>query len=147
MRVAVICGGRSSEAEVSRTSGEQVLVALRARGHDAERVEADDELWDALRGGRFDCAFIALHGRFGEDGTVQGVCELLSIPFTGSGVLATALCLDKAMAKRVLVDHRPHHRPCRGRSGRGVPQRGRARHRPLREVRPGIGDHRRRSGA
>ena len=103
LRVAVICGGRSSEAEVSRTSGAQVLQALRQRGHDAERIEADEELWDALRGGGYDVAFIALHGRFGEDGTVQGVCELLSLPYTGSGVLATALCLDKAMAKRVLV--------------------------------------------
>jgi D-alanine-D-alanine ligase len=103
LRVAVVCGGRSSEAEVSRTSGIQVLQALRARGHHAETVEADDELWDALRGGTWDVAFLALHGRYGEDGTVQGVCELLSMPYTGSGVLATALCLDKAMAKRVLV--------------------------------------------
>lgn len=103
MRIAVVCGGRSSENEVSRTSGQQVLEALCARGHDAERVEADDELWDALRSGGYDVAFIALHGRFGEDGTVQGVCELLRMPYTGSGVLATALCLDKAMAKRVLV--------------------------------------------
>jgi D-alanine-D-alanine ligase len=103
LRIAVVCGGRSSEKEVSRTSGAQVLRALRARGHDAERIEADDELWDALRGGGWDVAFLALHGRYGEDGTVQGVCELLSIPYTGSGVLATALCLDKAMAKRVLV--------------------------------------------
>ena len=103
MRVAVVCGGRSSENEVSRTSGAQVLQALRARGHDAERIEADDELWDALRGGGWDVAFLAMHGRYGEDGTVQGVCELLDLPYTGSGVLATALCLDKAMAKRVLV--------------------------------------------
>ena len=103
LRIAVVCGGRSSEKEVSRTSGAQVLRALRARGHDAERIEADDELWDALRGGGWDVAFLALHGRYGEDGTVQGVCELLSIPYTGSGVLATALCLDKTMAKRVLV--------------------------------------------
>jgi len=103
LRVAVVSGGRSSEAEVSRTSGQQVLQALRSCGHDAERVEADDELWDALRTGGYDVAFIALHGRFGEDGTVQSVCELLSLPYTGSGVLATALCLDKAMAKRVLV--------------------------------------------
>jgi D-alanine-D-alanine ligase len=103
LRVAVVCGGRSSEAEVSRTSGQQVIEALRARGHHAQQVEADDELWDALRSGGFDVAFIALHGRWGEDGTVQGVCELLGLPYTGSGVLATALCLDKAMAKRVLV--------------------------------------------
>jgi D-alanine-D-alanine ligase len=103
LRVAVVCGGRSSEKEVSRTSGEQVLQALRRRGHDAERIEADEELWDALRAGGYDVAFLALHGRYGEDGTVQGVCELLDVPYTGSGVLATALCLDKAMAKRVLV--------------------------------------------
>ncbi|HXA29621.1 MAG TPA: D-alanine--D-alanine ligase [Candidatus Angelobacter sp.] len=103
LRVAVVCGGRSSEAEVSRTSGVQVLHALRARGHDAECVEAGEDLWDALRAGGYDVAFLALHGRYGEDGTVQGVCELLDIAYTGSGVLATALCLDKAMAKRVLV--------------------------------------------
>ncbi len=103
LRIAVVCGGRSSEAEVSRTSGMQVLRALQGLGHDAERVEADGELWDALRGGGYDVAFLALHGRFGEDGTVQGVCELLDMPYTGSGVLATSLCLDKAMAKRVLV--------------------------------------------
>jgi D-alanine-D-alanine ligase len=103
LRIAVVCGGRSTEREVSRTSGAQVLAALRSRGHLAERVEADDELWDALQGGGWDAAFLALHGRFGEDGTVQGVCELLDLPYTGSGVLATALCLDKGMAKRVLV--------------------------------------------
>ncbi|HZS13511.1 MAG TPA: D-alanine--D-alanine ligase [Candidatus Dormibacteraeota bacterium] len=103
LRVAVVCGGRSAENEVSRTSGQQVLQALRARGHQAERIEADEELWDALRGGAWDVAFLALHGRFGEDGTVQGVCELLDVPYTGSSLLATALCLDKAMAKRVLV--------------------------------------------
>jgi D-alanine-D-alanine ligase len=103
LRIAVVCGGRSTENEVSRNSGAQVVSALQSRGHDAERIEADDELWDALRGGSYDVAFLALHGRFGEDGTVQGVCELLDVPYTGSGVLATALCLDKAMAKRVLV--------------------------------------------
>ncbi|HEV7679711.1 MAG TPA: D-alanine--D-alanine ligase [Candidatus Dormibacteraeota bacterium] len=103
LRIAVVCGGRSTETEVSRTSGAQVLSALRSRGHLAERIEADEELWDALRGGGWDVAFLALHGRFGEDGTVQGVCELLDIPYTGSSLLATALCLDKAMAKRVLV--------------------------------------------
>lgn len=103
LRIAVVLGGRSTEAEVSRTSGRQVHAALCARGHDAELVEADDELWDALRGGGYDCVFIALHGRYGEDGTVQGVCELLGLAYTGSDVLATALCLDKAMTKRVLV--------------------------------------------
>ena len=103
MKIAVVCGGRSTEAEVSRTSGAQVLQALQRNGHDVERVEADDELWDALRGGGYDAVFIALHGRWGEDGTVQGVCELLRLPYTGSDVLTTALCLDKAMAKRVLV--------------------------------------------
>jgi len=103
MRIAVVCGGRSSESEVSRASGLEVLHALQARGHDAELVDADEEMWDALHRGGFHAAFLALHGRYGEDGTVQGVCELLDLPYTGSGVLATALCLDKAMAKRVLV--------------------------------------------
>jgi D-alanine-D-alanine ligase len=103
LRIAVVCGGRSTENEVSRTSGLQVVAALTARGHEAACIEADEGLWDALRGGAYDVAFLALHGRYGEDGTVQGVCELLDVPYTGSGVLATALCLDKAMAKRVLV--------------------------------------------
>ena len=102
-RIAVIAGGRSSEAEVSRTSAAQVIRALRARGHICAGVELDEELWEALRAGSYDVAFLALHGRNGEDGVVQGVCELAGVPYTGSGVLASALCFNKALAKRVLI--------------------------------------------
>jgi D-alanine-D-alanine ligase len=102
-RVAVVCGGPSSEAAVSRDSGAQVLAALRARGHDCTLVECDAELPGVLQRGGHDVAFLAVHGRLGEDGAVQGTCELLGIPYTGSGILASALCFDKAGAKRVMV--------------------------------------------
>ena len=102
MKVAVLCGGRSAEAEVSRGSGQEVREALERAGHQAVAVELDREVWDTLRDGEFDCCFIALHGRLGEDGTVQGMCELLDLPYTGSDVLASALCIDKTRANRLL---------------------------------------------
>jgi D-alanine-D-alanine ligase len=102
-RVAVVCGGPGGEAAVSRDSGAQVLGALRARGHDCALVECDPGLPETLRHGGWEVAFLALHGRFGEDGVVQGLCELIGLPYTGSGVLASALCYDKAAAKRVLA--------------------------------------------
>lgn len=101
-RVAVVCGGASSEAAVSRDSGAQVEGALRSRGHDCTLLECDAELPELLLRGGYDVAFLAVHGRFGEDGAVQGMCELLGIPYTGSGVLASALCFDKAAAKSVI---------------------------------------------
>jgi D-alanine-D-alanine ligase len=100
--VAVIAGGRSAEREVSLWSGREVLAALEARGHDAEMVDFDREVWDRLRDGGFDCAFIALHGRLGEDGSVQGLLEVMGLPYTGSGVLASALCMDKTVANQVM---------------------------------------------
>ena len=103
LRIAVISGGRSSEAEVSRNGAAQVISALRGRGHSCAGLECDEELWEALRAGDFDVAFLALHGRYGEDGVVQGLCELAGIAYTGSDVLASALAFNKAMAKRVLV--------------------------------------------
>ncbi len=102
MKVAVLLGGRSAEAEVSRGSGQEVCDALVRAGHQAVAVELDREVWDSLRDGGFDCCFIALHGRLGEDGTVQGMCELLNLPYTGSDVLASALCIDKTRANRLL---------------------------------------------
>lgn len=102
VRIAVLCGGRSAEREVSLRSGAQVAAALEVRGHRAEPLEMDLEAWDRLRRGRFDCVFVALHGRLGEDGTVQGMLELLGLPYTGSGVLASALCIDKARTNRLL---------------------------------------------
>ena len=102
MKVAVLRGGRSAEREVSLRSGAQVEKALRSRGHEVTGVDVDLSTWDALRDGEFACVFNALHGRFGEDGTIQGMLELLGLPYTGSGVLASALCMDKARANAML---------------------------------------------
>ena len=98
-KVAVLLGGKSAEREVSLKSGGMVLNALRSRGVDAQPFDPAERGLDALIGERFERAFIVLHGRFGEDGTVQGVLEWLGIPYTGSGVLASALAMDKLRAK------------------------------------------------
>src|SRR5260370_29653874 len=103
MRIAVLRGGRSAEREVSFSSGAQVEDALRKRGHEVTGIDLDMSPWDVLRDGNFDCAFNALHGRLGEDGTVQGMLELLNLPYTGSGVLASALCMDKSRANSVMA--------------------------------------------
>ncbi|MFM8576446.1 MAG: D-alanine--D-alanine ligase, partial [Limnohabitans sp.] len=100
-KVAVLMGGRSAEREVSLMSGQGVLQALRASGVDAHAFDpAQRELGELRRDGFARC-FIALHGRHGEDGTVQGALELLGIPYTGSGVMASSIAMDKAMTKRV----------------------------------------------
>jgi D-alanine-D-alanine ligase len=96
-------GGKSAEREVSLRSGDQVAKALRGRGHEVTLVDLDGQTWDSLRDGGFDCVFNALHGRLGEDGTVQGMLELLGLPYTGSGVLASALCMDKSRAGKVMA--------------------------------------------
>ena len=102
LKVAVLNGGRSAEREVSLRSGAQVAAALAEAGHAVQRVEMDLEAWDRLRHGGFDAVFIALHGRLGEDGTVQGMLELLDLPYTGSRVLASALCIDKTRTNQLL---------------------------------------------
>lgn len=98
-KVAVLYGGWSAEREVSLMSGNAVLAALRGRGVDAHGIDAGRDLLAVLAGGGFDRAFIALHGPFGEDGTLQGALEVLGLPYTGSGVLASALCMDKWRTK------------------------------------------------
>lgn len=103
MRIAVLRGGHSAERDVSLRSGAQVEKALAGRSHDVTGIDLDPMTWDVLRDGGFDCVFNALHGRFGEDGTVQGMLELLDLPYTGSGVLASALCMDKARANSVMA--------------------------------------------
>jgi len=103
LRIAVLRGGQSAEREVSLRSGAQVEDALRRRGHDVTGIDLDLATWDALRDGSFACVFNALHGRWGEDGTVQGMLELLGLPYTGSGVLASALCMDKSRANAVMA--------------------------------------------
>src|SRR5207253_6382354 len=100
-KVAVLLGGKSAEREVSLKSGGMVLKALRARGVDAHPFDPKEKDFAALEKERFERVFIALHGRFGEDGTVQGILEWLGIPYTGSGVLASALAMDKLRTKRI----------------------------------------------
>ncbi|HSJ98111.1 MAG TPA: D-alanine--D-alanine ligase, partial [Myxococcota bacterium] len=101
MKVAVLMGGPSAEREISLISGKAVLAALRSKGVDAHAFDpAERELFGLRREG-FARAFIALHGRFGEDGTVQGALEVMRIPYTGSGVMASALSMDKWRTKLV----------------------------------------------
>jgi D-alanine-D-alanine ligase len=101
MRVAVLLGGKSAEREVSLNSGALVLAALRARGVDAHAFDPAEKGLEVLIAGRYERAFIALHGRFGEDGTLQGALEWLGLRYTGSGVLGSALAMDKLRAKRL----------------------------------------------
>jgi D-alanine-D-alanine ligase len=100
-KVAVLFGGKSAEREVSLKSGTAVLAALRRGGVDAHAFDPAVQNLQALHDEGYERAFIALHGRFGEDGTVQGALELLGIPYTGSGVLASALGMDKWRTKLV----------------------------------------------
>ena len=102
-RVGVLLGGRSSEREISLMSGRAVLEALRSRAIDAQPFDPYLQPLSELERAGFDRAFIALHGRFGEDGTMQGVLEMLRIPYTGSGVQASAVAIDKLVTKRLWV--------------------------------------------
>lgn len=102
IRVAVLMGGRSAEREVSLNTGHQVSQALLGLGFDVVQIDTgDEEFVTELAGERAEVAFICLHGRFGEDGTVQGLCELLELPYVGSGVLASALAIDKVKSKQI----------------------------------------------
>jgi D-alanine-D-alanine ligase len=100
-KVGVLLGGRSAEREVSLKSGTMVLGALLSQGVDAHPFDPRERGLDALIAERFDRVFIALHGRYGEDGTIQGALELLGIPYTGAGVMASALAMDKWRTKLV----------------------------------------------
>ncbi len=104
-RIGVLLGGLSSERDVSSKTGEAVLSALRDRGHDAIPIYVDRDIDVALRQERIDVAFIALHGRWGEDGCIQGLLETLGIPYTGSDVLASALAMHKGKAKELFRLH------------------------------------------
>lgn len=100
-KVAVLMGGWSAEREISLKSGAAVLEALRSRGVNALGVDVDHDLCAHLAAADFDRAFVMLHGRGGEDGTVQGMLEVLGLPYTGSGVLGSALAMDKVASKRM----------------------------------------------
>jgi D-alanine-D-alanine ligase len=104
-RVGVLLGGISAEREVSLRSGEAIVQALRARGHDAISIVVERDIDQVLRQTPIDAAFLALHGRFGEDGCIQGLLEWLGIPYTGSGVMASALAMDKLKAKELFRLH------------------------------------------
>jgi D-alanine-D-alanine ligase len=102
-KIGVLLGGLSAEREVSLRSGAAVHQALLARGYDAVAIDVDRDLAQALVREWVDVAFVCLHGRYGEDGAVQGLLELMAIPYTGSGVLASALAMDKIFAKKVFA--------------------------------------------
>lgn len=100
-RIGVLLGGLSAEREVSLESGRAILDALLGRGYHALPVDVDEGICRRLMEAQIEVAFIALHGRWGEDGCIQGLLESLAIPYTGSGVLASALAMDKVTAKRL----------------------------------------------
>jgi D-alanine-D-alanine ligase len=100
-KTAVLYGGASSEREVSLMSGQGVLAALRGKGVDAHPFDPAERDLGELKKEGFERCFIALHGRHGEDGTVQGALELMNLPYTGSGVMASSLAMDKIMTKRL----------------------------------------------
>ena len=102
-KIAVLCGGLSSEKEVSKRSGKNVHAALKRLGYNnAEIVEVDENIAEKLKAGGYIAAYNALHGKYGEDGCIQGILELLKIPYTGSGVMASAICMNKEYTKKVL---------------------------------------------
>jgi D-alanine-D-alanine ligase len=100
-KVAVVYGGDSAEREISLMSGRAVLDGLKNKGVDAYGVDKNFDVIDVLTTGKFERAFLILHGRGGEDGTIQGALETIGLPYTGSGVLGSALAMDKNMAKLV----------------------------------------------
>lgn len=104
-RIAVLMGGLSAERDVSLRTGAAVLRALQGAGLEAVAIDAGRDLPARLAESGARAAFIALHGRYGEDGTVQGLLELLQIPYTGSGVLASSLAMNKLVTKQVLLHH------------------------------------------
>lgn len=104
-KVGVLFGGRSAEREVSLMSGAGVLAALKSQGVDAHAFDPAERGIAALAAEKFDRVFIALHGRYGEDGSLQGVLEQLGIPYTGSGVMASSIGMDKIFTKKIWRDH------------------------------------------
>lgn len=105
VRIGVLMGGWGEEREVSLRTGEAIAQALEQRGHEVVRLFAGPGLDTALRETEVDVAFLALHGRMGEDGRVQGLLEVMGIPYTGSGVLASALAMNKGIAKKLFRQH------------------------------------------
>ena len=104
-RVGVLLGGWGEEKDISVKTGEAIATALEKRGHQVTRIIAGPGLDQTVRGAGIDVAFLALHGRMGEDGKVQGLLEVMGVPYTGSGVLASALAMNKGFAKKLFRQH------------------------------------------
>lgn len=125
-KIGVLMGGTSSEREVSLRSGGAVVKALRGRGYNVVAIDARGDLCSIVKRAKMDIAFIALHGGHGESGELQGMLDVMGIPYTGSGVLASALAMDKEASKKVFVYHGIPVPPFavlkRQRAGSGVPK-------------------------
>jgi D-alanine-D-alanine ligase len=106
MTVGVLMGGKSSERAISLKSGAAVLEALQRKGYDTVPLDAAKDLVSLLRKHKVDVAFVCLHGKTGEDGTIQGFLEIMGVPYTGSGVKASAVAMDKVMTKKLLRFHK-----------------------------------------
>lgn len=104
-KIGVLAGGWSVEREVSLRTGQAALTALQARGYQAQLIDPQHQLPQQLQAAGIDIAFIALHGQGGEDGTVQGLLEVMRVPYTGSGVLASSMAMDKIITKQLLLYH------------------------------------------
>ncbi len=104
-RIGVLLGGKSAEREISLRTGQAVVEALLERGYEVVAIDVADNLPEQLSTAQIDIAFVALHGRYGEDGRVQGLLEMLQIPYTGSGVLASSVAIDKVVTKQLLLYH------------------------------------------
>jgi D-alanine-D-alanine ligase len=102
-KIAVMMGGLSREREISLKTGKAILKALTEKGYMVTPIDVGDDIAEKLVKEKIECAFLALHGRFGEDGTIQGMLELMRIPYTGSGVLASALAMHKIMSKKFFL--------------------------------------------
>ena len=100
-KIGVLAGGLSSEREISLKTGINIFESLKRSGYNVDFIDVGDDLFEKVRS--IDIAFLALHGRYGEDGTVQGMLELLKIPYTGSGVLSSAVVLDKILSKKIFI--------------------------------------------
>ncbi|MGH7274338.1 MAG: D-alanine--D-alanine ligase, partial [Nitrospiria bacterium] len=105
-RIGVLMGGTSAEREISLKTGEAVLASLKRMGYTAVGIDIGEEVAETVKREKIDLAFIALHGPKGEDGTIQGLLEILHIPYTGSGVLASALGMNKIASRKLFLFHK-----------------------------------------
>ena len=105
-RIGVLMGGKSTEREVSLRSGKAIYTALKDAGYDVVAIDTGPDICEALQREKIGIAFIALHGGHGENGAVQGMLEVLEIPYTGSGILASALAMDKEASKKIFLYHK-----------------------------------------